>query len=146
MDWLWWIGAGLLFALVEVVTLSFVLLMLSGGAVAAAVASAFGLPFWVQAIVFAVVSVVLLITVRRWLVRRFRDRTPRSLTNSEALVGREALALGPVSPGGGRVKLGGEVWTARVPDDAPAIPNGHRVRIVRIEGATAVVEPLTVGI
>jgi membrane protein implicated in regulation of membrane protease activity len=146
MEWLWWIGAAFLFALVEVVTLSFVLLMLAGGALVAAVITAFGLPFWVQVLVFAAVSVVLLLTLRRWLVRRFRDSTPHARTNASALVGREAVALGPVTDTDGRVKLTGEVWSARVPQGAPPIPTGERVRIVRIEGATAVVRPAPVSI
>ncbi|GMA26267.1 membrane protein [Luteimicrobium album] len=145
MDWLWWIGAALLFAVVEVVTLSFVLIMFAGGALVAAVANALGWPFWVQVVVFGVVSTILLLTFRRWLVLRFHRSTPRTLTNADALVGREAVVLAPVSESGGRVKLSGEVWTARVPRGALELPTGDHVRVVRIEGATAVVEPLALG-
>ena len=43
----------------------------------------------------------------------------------------------------GRVKLVGEVWTARTDVPGLQIPEGTHVRVVRIDGATAVVEPLT---
>jgi len=145
MEWLWWIGAALLFGLVEVVTLSFVLIMFAGGALAAAVACGFGWPFWAQVVVFGVVSTILLVTFRRWLVHRFRTSTPVSRTNADALVGREATALADVSESGGQIKLGGEVWTARVPRGGVAVASGEHVRVVRIEGATAVVEPLALG-
>lgn len=142
MDWLWWIVAALLLALLEVFTLTFVLLMLAGGALVAGVFAAFGAPVWVQLLVFALVALVLLLTLRRTFVTRFRKETPEHLTNAEALVGREAVALDSVTSTGGRVKLGGEVWTARVNAPASQIPAGERVRVVRIDGATAVVEPL----
>ncbi len=145
MEWLWWIGAALLFALVEVVTLSFVLVMFAGGALVAAVVCAFGWPFWAQVVMFAVVSAILLVTFRRWLVHRFRTSTPVSRTNADALVGREAVVLSDVSESDGQIKLGGEVWTARVPPGAFAVVSGEHVRVVRIDGATAVVEPLALG-
>lgn len=146
MYWLWWVAAAILFALIEVVTLTFVLLMLAGGALVAAVVAAYDTPFWVQVLVFAAVSVILLLTVRRTLWHRFRERTPKTLTNADALVGREAVSVVAVTQTDGRVKLTGEVWSARVPAGAPVVPAGERVRVVRIEGAIAVVEPLAVGI
>jgi membrane protein implicated in regulation of membrane protease activity len=145
MEWLWWIGAALLFAVVEVVTLSFVLIMFAGGALAAAIACAFGWPFWAQVVVFGIVSTILLLTFRRYLVHRFRTSTPVARTNADALVGREAVAIAAVSESDGRVKLGGEVWTARVARGAGAVASGEHVRVVRIDGATAVVEPLALG-
>ncbi|HWK92353.1 MAG TPA: NfeD family protein [Luteimicrobium sp.] len=145
MEWLWWIGAALLFAVVEVVTLSFVLIMFAGGALVAAIANAFGWPFWAQVVVFGVVSTILLLTFRRWLVRRFRTSTPVARTNADALVGREAVTIADVSESDGRIKLNGEVWTARVARGTLAVASGEHVRVVRIDGATAVVEPLTLG-
>ncbi|PJI95245.1 NfeD family protein [Luteimicrobium subarcticum] len=142
--WLWWIVAALVFALLEVVTLSFVLLMFAGGAVAAGIVALAGGSAWWQVVAFALVSTVLLLTARRALLERFRDRTPKHLTNADALVGREALVLDAVTGTGGRVKLGGEVWTARTASGARPEPlsAGEPVRVVRIDGATAVVEPL----
>ena len=60
MAWLWWVGAALIFALIELLSLDFVFIMFAGGALAAGVANAAGTPLWVQAIVFVVASVVLL--------------------------------------------------------------------------------------
>lgn len=141
MAWLWWLAAALLLAVVEVFTLDFVLIMLAGGALAASVAAALGASFVWQVVVFAVVSTVLLLTCRRWLLRRFRHDVPKIATNADALVGRDAVTLLAITPTSGRVKLHGEVWSARTAPAVPPIPPGAVVRVVRIDGATAVVEP-----
>ena len=142
MDWLWWVGGALLFALIEIISLDLVLIMFAGGALAAAGVNAAGGPLWLQIAMFAVVSVILLLTLRPWLLRHLKERVPLAETNVAAHVGRAALVVDRVTEVGGRVKLVGEVWTARTEPDAPQIPVGTEVRVVRIDGATAVVAPL----
>jgi membrane protein implicated in regulation of membrane protease activity len=149
MDWLWWVGAALVLALIEIVSLDLVLIMLAGGALAGGVANAAGAPLWLQLVVAAVTSVVLLVTLRPWLLRHLRDRVPLTETNAAAHVGRPAVVVSEVSELGGRVKLMGEVWSARLPDDGVpgvgvVLPVGTEVLVVRIDGATAVVEPRAV--
>ena len=141
MAWLWWLGAAVLLGIGEVLSLGLVLLMFVGGALAACVVAAFGAPVVVQAVVAVVVSVVLLGALRPWLLRHLRARHPLVETNSAALVGRDAVTVTPVAGDGGRVKIGGEVWTARTTSGAQ-IPTGAPVRVARIDGAIAVVEPI----
>ena len=45
----------------------------------------------------------------------------------------------------GRIKLGGETWTARTAPDTAACLPGQEVRVVSIEGATAIVTGVAVG-
>lgn len=142
MEWLWWIGAAALFALIEVLSLSLVLIMFAGGALAAAVVSLLGMPVPIQIIVFAVVSVLLLIVLRPWLLRHLRRRGPLVETNAAAQVGRTATVVAPVTEQDGRVKLVGEVWSARTDGEVLVVPVGADVQVVRIDGATAVVRPL----
>ncbi len=67
-------------------------------------------------------------------------RTPASLrTGTAALVGARAMVLERVNADGGRVKIGGEVWSARSFFDAQVIEAGTRVEVAKIEGATALV-------
>jgi membrane protein implicated in regulation of membrane protease activity len=71
---------------------------------------------------------------------------PLAETNAAAHVGRFAVVLSDVTETSGRVKLAGEVWSARlvddgVPNSSGRVPEGSEVRVVRIDGATAVVEP-----
>ena len=65
-------------------------------------------------------------------------------TGSAGLIGQQATALTPLTPDG-RVRVLGEDWAARLahPEDAPAVEPGAKVRVLRIEGLRALVEPIT---
>lgn len=138
MGWLWWVGTALLLGVLEMVSLDLVLVMLAGGALAGALAYALGAPLAVQLLVAAVAAVVLLVTLRPWLLRHLRSRVALPETNAAALVGRPAVVVLEVDGVTGRVKLAGEVWTARTLDGG-VLPAGTPVTVVRIDGATAVV-------
>ncbi|MDO8149541.1 NfeD family protein [Isoptericola sp. b515] len=144
--WLWWIAGALVLAVVEMISLDLVFIMLAGGAVAGGLTAAGGGPLWLQIIVACVVAVLLLAVLRPWLLQNLRQRTDLVETNAAAQVGRTAVVLAEVTETGGRVKLSGEVWSARLPDDgvpnsSDRIPAGVEVRVVAIDGATAVVTP-----
>lgn len=137
--WLWWIGIALLLFVVEMLTLDLLFVMLGASALVAAVAAAFGLNVPVQIVVFALVALVLLMAVRPIALRHLRGRLGKEVTNIDAHIGRPAVVVQEVSAGGGRVKLSGEVWSARSDDDVEVLPVGEEVRVVRIDGATAIV-------
>jgi len=134
-----WLIVGLGLAGAEAVTGDLSLLMLSGGALAAAGSSwLLGLPVWVDGVVFLVVSVLLLVLVRPVLRRRLTSGTglPEPV---KALEGKPAVVLEPVSRHHGRIKLDGEVWTARPYNDDDLYQPGEQVTVMHIDGATAVV-------
>jgi hypothetical protein len=61
-------------------------------------------------------------------------------TNVEALVGKETVAKTDInSVDGGVVKLMGELWFCR-PEHDNVIKEGARVKVVRVEGASLIVE------
>jgi membrane protein implicated in regulation of membrane protease activity len=60
-------------------------------------------------------------------------------TGTDALVGRKALVVARVDADGGRVKIGGEEWSARAFFDDQVLEQGTRAEVVKIEGATALV-------
>lgn len=133
-----WLGAGLLLAAGETLSGDFFLLMLGGGAFAAAIASWVGAPVWLAAVVFAIAS-VLLVMVARPAVKRHLLSSPGIATNADALIGQEAFALSAFGSAGGQVRIGGEVWTARPASESDSFTSGERVIVQRIDGATAVV-------
>lgn len=115
------------------------LLMLGSAALATAgVSGVFDPPLWVDAIVFGISALVLMLGVRPFLLRRFATPPPHQ-TNAAALPGKTAHVLEAVDGHGGRVKLDGEVWSARSFDPAEAYEVGATVYIMKIDGATAVV-------
>jgi membrane protein implicated in regulation of membrane protease activity len=139
MGWLWWLGGALLLGVAEMFTLDLIFLMLAGGALAGAAAAGLGAPLAVQIVVAAATALLLLFALRPFLLRRLRTRGDLVETNSAALVGRFAVVVAPTTVQGGRVKLAGEVWSARTADDGAAFATGTEVRVARIDGATAVV-------
>ncbi|AQA05623.1 hypothetical protein BVC93_28255 [Mycobacterium sp. MS1601] len=134
-----WLIVALGLAGAEALTGDLFLLMLGGGALAAAGSAAvFDWPIWADGVVFLVVSIVLLLLVRPALRRRFTSR-PAIETGTEALEGKPALVLNRVSQHEGQVKLDGEIWTARPLNDHDVYEPGAQVTVMHIDGATAVV-------
>jgi membrane protein implicated in regulation of membrane protease activity len=138
-QWLWWVGAALVLGLIEIASLDLVFTMLALAALAAAAAAALGLDFPLQVIVFVVTSALLLFLLRPWALRRLGLDTPTVPTNADANVGQQAMVLTLVTDRSGMVKLRGEEWSARTETPGLEIAPGQLVRVVRIDGATAVV-------
>jgi len=137
--WLGWLGLALVLGAVEAASVDFVFSMLAGGALAGSLASALGAPFAVQVIAAVVVAAALLSLVRPLAKRYFSVPEGHGGIGAGAHVGRTAQVLETVTEHDGRVKLGGETWSARTrPGAAPYLP-GQQVRVVAIEGATAIV-------
>jgi membrane protein implicated in regulation of membrane protease activity len=143
--WLVWVGLALILGAVEAISVDFVFVMLGGGALAGAIASALHAPFAVQVVVAVIVAGALLLTVRPVIKRYFTVPEGHGGIGAVAQVGRHAQVLETVTEHDGRVKLGGETWSARTrPDTAPCLP-GQEVRVVSIEGATAIVSNVADG-
>jgi membrane protein implicated in regulation of membrane protease activity len=135
-DWLIWLIAAGVLAAAEVTSLTFVLIMFAGGALAGAATAAFGGPVVLQVIVAIVATVALLGGVRP-VARRHLMSGPGTATGSERLVGQEAIVLSEVTAHDGRVRLEGNEWSARAYDKGQVLPAGTVVRVMRINGATA---------
>ena len=134
-----WLLFALGLAASEVLTGDMFLLMLSGGALAAAGSSwLIGLPVWVDGAVFLIVSVLLLALVRPALRRRL-TAGPGLPDPVKALEGQHARVLDRISHDRGQVKLDGQVWTARPLNETDVYEPGDQVTVMHIDGATAVV-------
>lgn len=142
-SWLWWVGAALLLGIVEMLTVDLLFLMLAGGALAGAIVGAAGAPFGIQLLVAAVVAALLVFLVRPWALTKLKASTPEARTNTAAHIGRKVIVVSEVTPREGRVKLAGEVWSAKSSVPGQIIALDSYARVVRIEGATAIVEPYT---
>jgi membrane protein implicated in regulation of membrane protease activity len=136
--WLVWLIAAAVLLGGEVATMGVFLGPLALAAGAAAVAAGIGAGTVVQFVVFVVGAVASLGLLRPAVLRRLH-RGPTLRTGSAALVGEQALALDRVDADGGRVKIGGEEWSARSYTDEEVIEPGTRVVVVEIRGATALV-------
>ncbi|MEU0964185.1 NfeD family protein [Streptomyces sp. NPDC005917] len=136
--WVWWLVGAAALGIPLVVTAMPEFGMFAVGAVAAAVTAGLGAGAVIQVLVFVVVSAALIAVVRP-IANRHANQRPRLATGVEALKGRQAVVLERVDGAGGRIKLAGEVWSARSLDPTNAYEAGQEVDVVEIEGATAIV-------
>jgi membrane protein implicated in regulation of membrane protease activity len=134
-----WIVLAAVLGVAELVTGTFILVMLAAGAIAAAIVAGLDGPAAVQGIVFALVSAAALFGLRPALTRhihRNADPTPMGL---QAIEGSAGLVLEKVDADHGLIKIDGEVWTARPYDVTQSFDQGDHVRVIEIRGATALV-------
>jgi membrane protein implicated in regulation of membrane protease activity len=137
--WLLWAIAAALLAVGELLTPGlFFLGPVAVAAVVAAILAVIGLSTAVQFIVFILVSIAS-VAILRPLARSHLKVPPMLRTGTAALVGSKALVLERVDAHGGRVKIGGEEWSARSFMEDQVIEPGARVEVVEIQGATALV-------
>ena len=138
--WVGWAGAGVLLAIAEMVSLDLVLLMLAVGCFAGSVTAVAGGSVVIASVIAIATSVAMLYFVRPSLIRRLHGG-PELATGTAALVGKPAVVVSRIGASGGRVKLAGEVWTARSYDPSVELEPGTEVAVLEIDGATAVVFP-----
>ena len=142
MDSIVWIVLAAVLGVAEIFTLTASLGLLAVAALAAAGVAALGLGPFAQFAVFAAVSVAGLVGVRPLVKRQLRPRYgPQHRFGVAALVGRQARVVQEVTGHAGRVRIGGEEWSARAYDETLVIPPGTTVDVIEIEGATALVYP-----
>jgi membrane protein implicated in regulation of membrane protease activity len=137
--WLIWALAAVVLAVGEILTPGmFFLGPVALAAVVAGVAAAVGLGVIVQLLVFIAGSLASLLFLRP--IARRHLRMPAAIrTGAAALEGAKAVVVQRVDANGGRVRIGGEEWSARAYMEDQVLEPGARVEVVKIEGATALV-------
>jgi membrane protein implicated in regulation of membrane protease activity len=137
-----WLVLAVALGVAELVSLDLVLLMVAAGAVVGALAALASFPVALQILLAAGASGAMLALVRPSLVARVHDG-PTLVSGHNRLVGQQGLvteALSAMNPG--RVKVGGEIWSACPYDETTTIPAGATVEVFAIRGATAYVHPV----
>jgi membrane protein implicated in regulation of membrane protease activity len=123
--WQVWTALALVLGVLELFSMELFLLMLAAGAGVAALGT----------------SVAMLALVRPNIVKRLHSG-PELRLGHHALVGREAVAVSRIDGDAGQVRINGELWTARAYDPTCVIPEGARVDVMQIKGATALVHEI----
>ena len=135
-----WLALTVVFAVIEVATTDIATIWFAAGGLGATI-TAWIAPqaVMVQALVFIVVTVVTMYFTKPLLTKYITKKTP---TNMDMYIGKEAQVISAVSPqSAGRAKVGGLTWQIKSADEINA---GEMCTIVKIEGASLVVEKLTV--
>lgn len=135
--WGWLIFAVVLM-LIEMMTMGLTTIWGAGGALAATVTALVTDNFLWQGLVFAVVTLFLVIVTRPLAVKKLNDRTVK--TNVDALIGKEAVAESDVDElNRGEVRLDGKVWVAIPSKGSAEIRKGDVVRVEKVEGVKLIV-------
>lgn len=136
-----WIGIAIIFGIVEGATMGLVTIWFTIGAGAAAVAAAFDASIFVQIIIFIVVSFVLLIFTRPIMKKKLK--VGKEKNNVDQYVGEIGMVIEDIKPfHQGRIRLKSLEWAAVGDNPEIGIVEGKEVKVVRIEGVKAIVEPL----
>ena len=148
MDWISahlagiWLSLAIAFGIAEMFSLDLVLLMMALGAVVGMISALLGAGFALSAVAAAAASVACLAVVRPPLVGRLRSGPELRLGHGK-LVGRQGRVTERITGfEAGRIKLEGEIWSAKPYDESLVIDPGETVEVLEIRGATAYVHPV----
>lgn len=134
-----WLGVVAFSVMIEFLTMEQVSVWFIGGGIVAMILAACEVDPVIQIIVFIVLSLILLLSFRK-LVMRFLLKNDTVKTNAEALIGRDVPLLTPLSfDQPSSVKVNGVVWTAVTENEKDTLPEGTLVRILRVEGNKLIV-------
>jgi membrane protein implicated in regulation of membrane protease activity len=137
-DWAAWLGLAVVLGIVEVTSLDLMFAMLAVGALSGAITALVVNNLGIEVLVALAVAIGMLFVVRPIALSHLR--TPRAIrTGVAALIGEHGVVTEQVDRHNGRIKLRGEVWSARTYDPTHVIAAGKNVEVVQIDGATAVV-------
>lgn len=133
-----WLAAIIAFIIIEACTYQIVSIWFVFGAIGGMIACLCGLEFYVQMIIFAVVSGIMLIVLRPLSMKLVKKQDFKSNVND--LVGKRVLVTEDVSniKSCGQGKINGMVWTLRGVDDT-VILKGEIVTVERVEGVKLIV-------
>lgn len=135
-----WAVLSILLIIAEISTVQMVAVWFAVGGMTAFVSSLFGVPFYIQVILFIAGSVILLAATRP-IVRRLLRNNPKVHTNADRIVGKECVVREPIDnlQGTGRVFADGLDWMARSTDDKVSYPAGSVCIIQEIQGVKVIV-------
>ena len=141
MDSIYWLLLFIILLVIEVLTLGLTTIWFAGGALAAFVVSLIlGNMLEVEAAVFIVVSVILLLFTRPWAMRYLNRRTVR--TNADSLIGTTVRVTQPVDNilEKGAAQAAGKEWTARSKEDGVTFEEGELAVVSEIRGVKLILE------
>lgn len=136
----YWLIAMILFIIAELATMGLTTIWFALGALVALAVAVVGGPGWLQILVFAAVSVLMMFCFRKVALNLFNVN--REKTNAEGLIGKKGIVTEDISNihAAGQVTVSGLEWTARSVDDDVTIEKGEVVVIRAISGVKLIVE------
>lgn len=130
--WIIWMAIGVICVIIEIVTPGFLFLSFGIGAIITGAASLLISSIPAQIAIYAVVTFVLFINLRK-LSKKLQAKGGAP-TNTDALIGKTGVVVKELSAETrGYVKIGGEEWSA-LSMDAGELASGTKVIVTKVEG------------
>lgn len=139
---IFWAVITVLLLIFEAITVQLVTIWFAAGGLVALVASLFSAPFWLQIVLFIVVSLFLLLLTKP-LVRKVLKKTMVP-TNSDRVIGQIGFVTETINniEGQGQVNMSGTIWTARSSKEEKIIEKEAKIKALSIDGVKLIVEPV----
>ena len=136
--WLWiWVGVVALSMIIEFVTFELVSVWFIFGGIISLILAACGVSYVIQIAVFLVVSIALLLGLRKITLKWLTKRTEK--TNVDSLIGQTFELIDSITKNkNGSIKINGVVWSATT-EDKSSIKSGVEVVVTSIRGNTVIV-------
>jgi len=144
--WFYWLIAGIILILFELVFPGYVLLCFGFSALITSVMALLGFQIEFQILSFIILTTIAFVTIRPFFLKNMNPKEGTVETNVYALIGKEALVtLNIPKDLNGSVKIRGEEWAA-ISENNSEIQVGEKVKIIKIDGNKLIVKNLTKGV
>ena len=136
--WIVWLSIFVVALIVETGTTELVSIFFAFGALIAMIISFIpGVEWWVQLIIFVVLSGVSLAALRP-VVKKYLNKEKRD-TNVDEYIGKKVNVIDVNNDGYPEVKLNGLIWRIEPVDEEEKVEVGEKVEIVTIKGNKLIV-------
>ena len=139
---LFWLGVIVLALIVEALTTDMVSIWFAPGALVAMVLAVFGVHVVIQIVACIVISITLMILAKT-VFKKFLDKHTETVdTSVVSLEGRTAVVEEDINnqKDTGVVKINGQLWRARMEDDAQIATKGTQVQVIHVQGTKLIVK------
>ena len=139
---LMWLILLVVLVLIEISTVGLFTIWFATGALVAGIAACFNAPVWLQAALFIVVSIVMLIFTRPFAMKYINKNQIK--TNVDSMIGKTAIVTKNIDniKGEGQVVVQGMEWTARAEQDDWKLKADEVVEIRAVSGVKLIVAPV----
>lgn len=140
--WIIWISVFVLAIIVEALTADLVSVWFAIGAIVTLIISFIpGVAWWIELIVFIVISGLMLLCLRPLTNKLLKRNIINS--NIDEIAGKKGVMVkGYDELNRGEVKINDVVWTAINADESEPIPEGAKVVVVAVNGNKLIVRPI----
>lgn len=136
--WLIWLIIGIVSIIIEIFDPAVFFISFGIAGLITSLISTMGLPFWVQALIFGIISFIVFLFMRRVYERLLRNG--KTETNVYALIGKTGLVTNTIPQDGrGEVKIGGEYWVA-ISQENLEILQDEKIEVLSIDGNKLIVQ------